>query len=355
MEHLRGGVRTWTHLEPTVRTPLPSALKDATRDLVDAARRVHDAHPGERPDARRQRLERAVAAVVDAARDLEETDPPQRVRQAQLAFRREARGILGQSWIMHRSLTKPRGFAGDHLLLDAFYTRRTAGTPVGRMLDELVLACAAGRAVVDRKRFVAGWIAERARRGGTLVADIACGPCRLERDVLDGSAGREIRFLAMDGDDQALAYAHDVLEDDPRVQLWHENAIRIARDPYAAAPLAGADLLVSLGLFDYLPDRIAIRLLRVLSRAMRPGGEMLVGNFAADNPSRLFMEWFGDWPLIHRSEDAFVSLFEQAGLARDRLTVEREGAGGVVLLVTARTGAVDLDAVIPSRRGAAVA
>jgi SAM-dependent methyltransferase len=324
-----------------VKATFPPALTEATLALVDAARRARSRAAGERPEAARQRLARAVAAVIDVARDLEETDPPPRVRKWQVAFRKEAREVISESWLMHRSISKPRGLAGDHLLLDALYTRRTSTTPVGRLLDELVLDCAAGRAVIDRKQYVARWIVERlaARPGGARIADVACGPCRLEREVLDGAMGDRARFLAMDGDDQALAHAQRVLGDDPRVQLWHENAIRIARDPYAAAPLAGVDLVVSLGLFDYLPDRIAVRLLRAMAGALRPGGEMIVGNFADDNPSRAFMEWFGDWALIYRSEEQFLSLFEQAGLERAQLTVEREAPGGSVLLVTARTDA----------------
>lgn len=321
-----------------MKSGLPPNLKEATRALLDAARRARSRASGERPDAARLRLARAVDAVVDVARDVEETDPPQRIRQWQIAFRKEARDMITESWIMHRSITKPRGLAGDHLLLDALYTRRTAASPVGKLLDELVLDCAAGRAVVERKRYVVQWLSERlASRASALVADIACGPCRLERELLEGPLGARARFLAMDGDEQALAHAHRVVGGDARVHLWHENAIRIARDPFAAAPLAGVDLVVSLGLFDYLPDRIAIRLLRTLARTMRPRGEMLVGNFADDNPSRVFMEWFGDWPLIHRSEREFLALFEQAGLDRAELTLEREAADGSVLLVTART------------------
>jgi SAM-dependent methyltransferase len=339
-----------------VRTTVPASLDEATRAFLDAAKRASKPAPSERPDGARLRLERAVAGVVDVARDLEETDPPQRVRQAQLAFRKAVRSVLAESWIMHRSIAKPRGLAGDHLLLDAFYTRRTSESVVGRLLDEIVLDCAAGRAVARRKRYVARWLGERmALRPNALVADIACGPCRLEKDMLDDGVRPGARFLAMDGDDQALAYAHRLVGGDPRVQLWHENAIRIARDPYAAAPLAGADLVVSLGLFDYLPDRIAVRLLRALVRTMRAGGEMLVGNFASDNPSRLFMEWFGDWALIHRSEQDFVALFEQAGLESRGLRVEREATNGSILLVTARTGAVERREVSARPRGVAAA
>jgi SAM-dependent methyltransferase len=240
---------------------------------------------------------------------------------------------------MNRSITKPRGYAGDHALLDAFYTRSVSAGPAGRFLDELVLDCAAGRAVVARKRYVARWLGERlASHPRARVADVACGPCRLERDLLDSGAARNARFVALDGDPAALEYAAGVLGGSSQVELRQENAIHIARDRRTSPALAGTDYVVSLGLFDYLPDRIASGLLGAFRRAVQPGGELLVGNFAADNPSRAFMEWFGDWPLIHRSEREFLNLFEAAGFARRDLLLEREASGGAILLVSANVG-----------------
>jgi SAM-dependent methyltransferase len=322
-----------------VSASLPRPLGDATSALVAIAHRL-DLSPG-RLHEERPRLEHAVGVIVEAAGELERqcAGAPERLRDAQLAFRQKAGPFLTKSWIIERSITKPCGYPGDHELLDAFYTRRVSGGTVGGLLDALVLDCDAGRAVVDRKRHVARWLTERlAAQPNAKIVDLACGPCRLEKDLLDTGIGGAARFVAVDGDEQALAYANRLLGGTSRVELWHDNAIRIARDPGVSVCLADADYVVSLGLFDYLPDRIAARLLRALRRATRAGGELLVGNFAADNPSRIFMEWFGAWSLIHRSEREFLALFEEAGFATAELCVEREAEGGSVLLVTARCG-----------------
>jgi SAM-dependent methyltransferase len=317
------------------------------------ASEMKDVGAGLQRAADRAGVERAIAEVLAAASELERSEPRAAVLEAQEAFRAELWPILGETEIMQRSIAKPRGYAGDHLLIDAFYTGRAAQGAVGRLLDEMVLGCAAGRAVVERKRFVARWLEERLRhQPKALVADIACGPCRLEREVLD--SGAAARFVSLDSDEGALAYARAVVGAGAPVELWHENALRVARDPGAAEPMRGADLVVSLGLFDYLPARIAARLLAALRRAARPGAELLIGNFAADNPSRTFMEWFGDWHLIHRTEDEFLAIFRDAGFSAPELTVEREAAGGCVLLVTARAGEEERTAV-RGRRGAAAA
>ncbi len=320
-----------------MQTILPLPFQHATRELADrlAALDEGDGAPA------RQDAARAVAAVLehveDAERDL--ATSPAALRAAQRAFRDELAPFLSAGWIMNRSITKPHGYAGDHALLDAFYTRSISASPVGRFLDELVLDCAAGRAVVNRKRYVARWLGERlAGHPRARIADVACGPCRLEKDLLDAGTARDAGFVALDGDPAALEYAARVLGGAANVELRHENAIHIARDRRTSPSLAGADFVVSLGLFDYLPDRIASGLLAAFRRAAQPGGELLVGNFAADNPSRAFMEWFGDWPLIHRSERDFLKLFEDAGFRTRDLHVEREARDGAILLATAHVG-----------------
>jgi SAM-dependent methyltransferase len=312
-------------------------LHDVTQTLAE---RLADLDRGGGTASRREAA-RSVSDVLGciAAVERELAPSPAALRSAQQAFRAELAPFLARAWIVNRSITKPHGYAGDHALLDAFYTRSVSAGPAGRFLDELVLDCAAGRAVVARKRYVARWLGERlAAHPRARVADVACGPCRLERDLLDSGAARNARFVALDGDPAALEYAARVLGGTPQVELRHENAIHIARERHTSPALAGADYVVSLGLFDYLPDRIASGLLRAFRRAAQPGGELLVGNFAADNPSRAFMEWFGDWPLIHRSEREFLKLFEEAGFPARDLRLEREASGGAILLVGAQVG-----------------
>ena len=40
-----------------------------------------------------------------------------------------------------------------------------------------------------------------------------------------------------------------------------------------------------------------------LFQALAPTGELVIGNVAANNPSRWIMEFFADWCLIHRTPE----------------------------------------------------
>jgi SAM-dependent methyltransferase len=253
-------------------------------------------------------------------------------------FRKLTGSLFRQSPIIERALTKPRGYAGDHALLDMYYTDQRAPGGFGWALDDLTQRTPAVRAVVNRKDYVKKWLEARvAKRSCAKVIDLACGPCRLERELFDAGRAADAHLVVVDHDAEALAYARRVLGPyAEHVEFVEGNAIQMARTRSVPRCMAQASLVVSLGLFDYLPRGIAVSLLRALRLSAAPGAELLVGNFAQGNPTRPFMEWAADWVLIYRSDEEFLQLFLDAGFAPDAITCERESEHGLVLMVTAR-------------------
>ena len=60
-----------------------------------------------------------------------------------------------------------------------------------------------------------------------------------------------------------------------------------------------------MGLFDYLTPPVAKGVLGKMISLLKPGGELLVGNFHVENPSRYYMEYWLDWVLFYREEADF--------------------------------------------------
>jgi SAM-dependent methyltransferase len=263
---------------------------------------------------------------------------PDVLQSTQQTFRRLTSDVFCKSRMIDRALRKPRGYAGDHALMDIYYTKDVAPEGFGRVLDTYMHGIPASRAVVARKEYVKNWLSARvARRSCAKVVDLACGPCRIEREMFDAGRVADAHLVVVDNDPEALAYARRVLGPHAdHVEYAEANAVRMARARSVPPSVAGASFVVSLGLFDYLPRMLAVNLLRALRGSIAPGGELLVGNFAQGNPTRPFMEWASDWVLIYRSHEEFVQLFLDAGFQPDDLTCERETEGGLVLMVTAR-------------------
>ena len=66
--------------------------------------------------------------------------------------------------------------------------------------------------------------------------------------------------------------------------------------------------IYSMGLFDYFTAPVATSVLEKLYGVLKPGGEIAIGNFHTQNPTRMFMEYWLDWVLYYRTEEELLAL-----------------------------------------------
>jgi SAM-dependent methyltransferase len=150
------------------------------------------------------------------------------------------------------------------------------------------------------------------------VLNAASGPARDVAELLDLWPGGA-RIHCIEQDDRAIEYAEELCQDHlSQVTFEQCNLLRFNGSQQY-------DLVWSAGLFDYLPDRLFVRLLGRLSRNVKPGGRLAVGNYTDANPGQPYME-LGEWSLNHRSPDYLHSLANKAGLTSD-VWIEREATG----------------------------
>lgn len=218
--------------------------------------------------------------------------------------------------------SKPHGYAGDFEMIDRIYTRWMSPSPTHRRWDEFFHVGAAPRAVRNRSLVLGeqlDWLAEHEPRGAVL--NVGCGPCR---DVASWLAVRRDSYISLtnlDADAKAIRYAKEVLAGvagDSRIRFVEANVLRYRGDERF-------DLIWSAGLFDYLEDRVFVRVLRRLNEQLAAGGRIVVGNFATNNPDRGYMELIGDWHLIHRSPDDLRRLASAAGCTSCEVTSDQTG------------------------------
>ncbi|MDW7679912.1 MAG: class I SAM-dependent methyltransferase [bacterium] len=143
-----------------------------------------------------------------------------------------------------------------------------------------------------------------------------------------------IHWKLIDKDKQALAYARQNI---PRREDVILNFISagivdiISRN----VPLIQQDIIYSLGLLDYLEDKIAIKLLKSLYKSLKPGGTLLMGNFSRHHSLQLLMEVFSNWKLIYREEEQLFALGKEAA-PQGRHFVMAEPEGINLILVTSK-------------------
>lgn len=211
---------------------------------------------------------------------------------------------------VHRCWAKPRGYAGDARLLDYIYDPQAAmeetGVSARGRASLLFTTDAPGpRAVRNRAWLLASEIDSTCRRlPGASILSLACGHLResaASEALRDRAAGR---FLALDQDEESLAV---VRRDSGHLGVEaREGSVRsvIAR----GRELGKFDFVYAAGLYDYLNDKVAARLLRALFDLTKPGGKVWVANFLKGILDQGYMESFMDWWLIYRNEEEFRRL-----------------------------------------------
>jgi hypothetical protein len=278
-----------------------------------------------------------VTAAMDAClARLEETGCWGRANQL---LSSELWNIAGQSLALGslqvHARTKPAGYPGDYRMLYRLCTRDCQGTGLARAFDEYFQNHAAPQAVRNRAEVIASAFLEVARDGSrekVQVISYGSGPayelyCGLQ--VLGEAHRRRVRILLLDIDPHALDFAAAQLQ--PALPAEHITCRRVnlRRFPRHARPgeLAVGDFIFCAGFLDYLNDDEACALLSLLWNRLAERGRLLVFNFSEPNPSRAYMEWFGNWYLNHRTEAQLGQLAEVAGVPARRREVGREPAG----------------------------
>jgi hypothetical protein len=218
-------------------------------------------------------------------------------------------------WLMltrtaERFYAKPRGYAGDYLSIAWMYDNQAQGTGrLGRVIDRCFLDEPPCCAVRNRRRLMADQI-QRHLSGNAgrpiRVTTMACGPAREVFDVfatLDDPSRLEVTLI--DVDQEALAYVRQEIAArglEGRIRVFHGNLVYLAMGRQKV-DLHDQDLIYSMGLIDYLNDKLVGKLMDWVHGCLAPGGEMILGNFHTSSRTKALADYVLDWRMIHRTVD----------------------------------------------------
>jgi len=227
--------------------------------------------------------------------------------------------FMAQSPFMRQIFIKPYGYAGDHKVIDMIYTNEPAGNGIVPFIETYCYNTPACQSVRNRKEFVKRLILqESTRKRDMQVFNLASGPAReIAELACDSMLYGHVRILNIDHEPEAHVYAKSLMKG---CSEWIEadyavdSAFKIALRDSNEKRYGFHDMVICAGLLDYLSEKWAVRLMKVLYGLLRPGGLLVAGNFSTANPTRVLMEWAVNWHIIHRSEEEFRNLFEKAGL-----------------------------------------
>ncbi len=233
------------------------------------------------------------------------------------------------------SFVKPRGYSGDAHLIDFIYGHESVAeqvanaSPLGRTLFEYTRNSPSPVAVRERRDLLTKHVdAIAAEKGpGTEILTVAAGHLREADRSVALKNGSIKRWVALDQDPQSVGSMTrdfkgtciEAIDGSVRGLLTKSHKIGTFDFIYAA------------GLYDYLADKVAIKLTQTCLDMLKPNGSFLFANFSRDVADDGYMETFMNWALLLRSEvDMWNIIHASAPKDQFSATVEFGANGNIV-------------------------
>lgn len=280
-------------------------------------------------------FEPAMDRMIDGLLQLREAYPMEEWRQfSQYDFlHHPIREIAHADPMTRRAFLKPRGYPGDAGILDLIYHAvplPADTTPTGEMVYALTTGHPACASVRARRDMLARTVDETAARVEMpRILSVACGHLREAQASQAVNAGRVGAYYALDQDPESLALVQR--------EMGHLGVTTMCESVRglvtARVDLSNLDLAYAAGLFDYLGLPVAVAVTRAMLNMMKPGGRVIVANFAPNLVDIGYMETFMAWNLIYRDEHGMQEI--AAGLPKDEVAssrVFREADNNIVYL-----------------------
>jgi SAM-dependent methyltransferase len=228
------------------------------------------------------------------------------------------------------SLDKPYGYAGDFKIIDNIYQNRPQTTGFDRLWDnyfqQLPISEATRERKEDFKKIILEFVKEHKNKN-IRIMNLASGPAREIKELLDSDSERlfsRVIFDCYDFDIRAINYAKQLLNGVNNINFLQKNAVRLAFKKNIKNEIShDYDLIYSTGLFDYLDETVATRLIRNLKKILKESGIIVISNVGDkyNNPSASWMEWVAEWYLIYRTEFEFKKIFWDADISPVNLRI----------------------------------
>lgn len=255
-------------------------------------------------------------------------------------FRRQLWNIIMCSPFMKRTNLKPRGYSGDSEMMRMIYLNDYEGeSTFSTLMHKHPLEQSAAQAVRNRRKLIVQTLSNIQNNYPILpreklkVLSVACGSAFEMKDILLSAEDcKKYHFTLLDQDRSALYEAAtlvDQMEKYLGAKIEVDYLKASVRTMLAIRQLIKKwgqfDFIYSMGLFDYLTPPVATAVLGNLYQLLKPGGDILIGNFHVSNLSRTYMEYWNDWIIYYRTEEEFMDLLRDTSSAETSIFFEDTG------------------------------
>ena len=249
-----------------------------------------------------------------------------------------------KSQIMKRGFEKPRGYPGDSDTIEVIYDKKSfsPNNELGYYFDIYSLESPYAEAVRNRKDKLREILKKNLLIGTKKIKilNLACGSSREIWELYTAKNSkinhREAEFTLLDWDENALEFSRNRLKNiskNIKFNFLKEDVMQFVKSAEFFDKNGKQDLIYSIGLADYLPDRVLKKMIKNSFIGLNPGGSFIIAHKDKNIVfSHLPSEWFTDWVFISRDEIDMKNLIDSADIGKFSYDVEREKSGQIFFI-----------------------
>jgi len=248
--------------------------------------------------------------------------------------------LLLRAPFVFRTYTKPLGYAGDYQMVNQILDDPRQGpTTYFQMINAAFLQTAVAVAHRNRIDTLVSYLTRMAnaamQAGRTFrILNVGCGPAiEIQRFLQSYPAPELLSFELVDFSEETLNWTQNKLSSIVEkinkpvtiefVQGSVQQLLKKRIDP-TSDNAREFDAVYCAGLFDYLSDKVCIKLTSYFATRINHGGALLITNVHSSNPVKFCMEHLLDWYLIYRNENEVTELLPQSAVMK-KVSVDATG------------------------------
>jgi len=249
--------------------------------------------------------------------------------------------FIYQSAVFKRGFEKPHGYPGDFKMLEGVYNNLELSSGIGHYIDRYGLDVPYAVAIRHRKDKMRDILYDfiGASSGQALhIINLASGACRDLREMFRRPLtypGR-VTIICIDQDPVALEYSRQTLSKintgNITFELVQGNILRL--EALDLGPDGSVDMIYSIGIADYLQDRMLKKIFSDSYAKLKTGGKLVVAYKDKESHRPIALNWYGDWYFIPRNEDELIALINTSmGAENISISIEREESGVIFFAI----------------------
>mgnify|MGYP000397903064 CR=1 FL=1 len=241
-----------------------------------------------------------------------------------------------KSAIVKRAFEKPIGYPEDYRMLELIYENSPVSKNIGLYFDNIFLKSPYSVSIRNRKNHLArkiiGFI-NNSQLNSLNILSVCSGTGHEIADALPLlKPHKKVKFTFVETDEKALDFSRNLLsqkmEENIRFDFKHEAVFRILEADRLINKYDKQNLIYTLGIIDYLSDRAAKRIIKVLYSSLEKGGKLILTHRDRDKTfPPIPPDWLCDWKVIARNQEEMSKLFYEVGISNFSLSTESDNFG----------------------------